>query len=147
MDRGSRSPRWQHCDVDGRPVLCAVADDDISHRVVESAAELARRLACDLVLAHVVEDVRSRSAGELLLADATVAAQLGTGVDRRVLVGGAVEELTGLARALDAALLVVGSRGRGALSSALLGSVSHGLAAGAPCPVVVVPAGIDAERG
>jgi nucleotide-binding universal stress UspA family protein len=36
-------------------------------------------------------------------------------------------------------LLVVGSRGRGTVRAALLGSTSHALAAHAPCPVVVVP--------
>jgi nucleotide-binding universal stress UspA family protein len=36
-------------------------------------------------------------------------------------------------------LLVVGSRGHGRVSSVLIGSVSQGLAAHAPCPVVVVP--------
>jgi hypothetical protein len=34
---------------------------------------------------------------------------------------------------------VVGSRGRGALSAAVLGSVSGALAATAPLPVLVVP--------
>jgi hypothetical protein len=44
-------------------------------------------------------------------------------------------------RAVDhyAALLVVGSRGRGALRAAVLGSVSSALAATAPLPVLVVP--------
>lgn len=40
----------------------------------------------------------------------------------------------------DAELLVVGSRGRGAVRAALLGSTVHALVADAPCPVVVVPA-------
>ena len=38
----------------------------------------------------------------------------------------------------DAELLIVGSRGRGTLHAALLGSTSHALAADAPCPVLVV---------
>jgi nucleotide-binding universal stress UspA family protein len=44
-------------------------------------------------------------------------------------------------RAEHAALLVVGSRGRGGLRSLLLGSVSQQCCAQAPCPVVVVRPG------
>jgi nucleotide-binding universal stress UspA family protein len=45
-----------------------------------------------------------------------------------------------LEEAKDADLLVVGSRGRGALRSSLLGSVTHTVAQHAPCPVVVIRA-------
>nr|WP_042179074.1 universal stress protein [Kibdelosporangium sp. MJ126-NF4]CEL13617.1 Universal stress protein family [Kibdelosporangium sp. MJ126-NF4]CTQ99303.1 Universal stress protein family [Kibdelosporangium sp. MJ126-NF4] len=43
-----------------------------------------------------------------------------------------------LEHAEGAALLVVGSHGRGALRRALLGSVSHAVAYHAPCPVAIV---------
>jgi nucleotide-binding universal stress UspA family protein len=39
----------------------------------------------------------------------------------------------------DAALVVCGQRGRGAIRSALLGSVSHALAAHAKRPVLIAP--------
>ena len=39
----------------------------------------------------------------------------------------------------DADLVVVGSRGHGAMTSTILGSVSHSVAAQAHCPVAVVP--------
>jgi nucleotide-binding universal stress UspA family protein len=43
-------------------------------------------------------------------------------------------------QARNAELLVVGSRGHGAASSLLLGSVSQSIAHHAPCPLVIVPA-------
>lgn len=47
-----------------------------------------------------------------------------------------------LEQAGDASLLVVGSRGRGAFTGMLLGSVSSHCVQLAPCPVVVVPEGL-----
>jgi nucleotide-binding universal stress UspA family protein len=43
-----------------------------------------------------------------------------------------------LNHAVDAQLLVVGSRGRGGLSGMLLGSTSQALMYHAPCPLLVV---------
>jgi nucleotide-binding universal stress UspA family protein len=57
-------------------------------------------------------------------------------VERRVASGHPAEVLIEEAR--DAELLVVGSRGHGTLSGALLGSVSHACIQHATCPVVVV---------
>ena len=47
----------------------------------------------------------------------------------------------------NAGLLVVGSRGRGKLGSAILGSVAIRLAAEARTPVVVLPPGAVVEGG
>ncbi|WP_313544349.1 universal stress protein [Leifsonia aquatica] len=42
-------------------------------------------------------------------------------------------------QARDAALLVVGTRGRGTVAAAVLGSVSHDVLLNLPCPVIVTP--------
>lgn len=57
----------------------------------------------------------------------------------RVEVGDPVDELREQAVREHARMLAVGSRGRGPVRRALLGSVSAALAASAPCPVLVVP--------
>ena len=73
---------------------------------------------------------------EQLLAQSSVGdeAQVEVAVDASVPDG-----LRRIAAERDAELLVVGSRGRGTVKAALLGSTSHALVADAPCPVVVVP--------
>ena len=58
------------------------------------------------------------------------------GIHARVIRGSAVPVLLDAAR--DAELLVVGSRGRGAMAELLLGSVSEHCVRHAGCPVVVV---------
>ncbi len=51
-----------------------------------------------------------------------------------------------LSAAKGADLLVVGKRGHGGFLGLLLGSVSHQVAAHAPCPVVIVPPAPHGER-
>lgn len=58
--------------------------------------------------------------------------------ETRVMRGEAGADLCALAAELPATVLVVGSRGRGALKRALLGSVSSYVVQHAPCPVMVV---------
>jgi nucleotide-binding universal stress UspA family protein len=65
----------------------------------------------------------------------------GARADVRIIKGDPAEVILDAGGHDDAALVVVGSRGQGALRSALLGSVSHEVAARARCPVVVVPSG------
>ena len=49
-----------------------------------------------------------------------------------------VDSIAEAATALGAELLVVGSRGHGSLSGAVLGSVSHALVSRSPVPVTIV---------
>jgi nucleotide-binding universal stress UspA family protein len=55
-----------------------------------------------------------------------------------VLRGSPGPALCSLARSIDAQAIVMGSRGRGGIKRALLGSVSDHVVRNAPCPVVIV---------
>jgi nucleotide-binding universal stress UspA family protein len=83
-----------------------------------------------------LEDLRTRE-GEVLLQEAAAALDLAE-AERHVLMGHPGTELELFARDAGATVLVVGSRGRGGLKRALLGSVSDHLVRRAPCPVLVV---------
>lgn len=68
------------------------------------------------------------------------------GIDVETLSGRAAEELLALARRLDAQLVVVGSRGRGPIRAAVLGSVSSKLVQETDRPIMIVSRGSTAER-
>ncbi|MGZ6728286.1 MAG: universal stress protein [Gaiellaceae bacterium] len=74
-----------------------------------------------------------------VLADAaSVAAEQGIEADTEVLEGDPARGVLDLARARNADLIVVGSRGRGMVTGALLGSVSSSIVHDADRPVLVV---------
>jgi nucleotide-binding universal stress UspA family protein len=66
------------------------------------------------------------------------AEEAGVNVHTRLLRGDPADEIVAYADTIDADLIVVGSRGHGALASALLGSVSRGILREARRPVLVV---------
>jgi nucleotide-binding universal stress UspA family protein len=84
-------------------------------------------------------EARTRELVDTVRRDPAVASLPGTSsvaVEVVVVAGGAAEHLVRIAD--DAGLLVVGSRGRGAVRSAVLGSVALHCSTQARCPVVVV---------
>ncbi len=119
-------------------ILCAVDDSEAAHGVLDTARSLAQSLRTGLVVMHVAGD-GSADADEVV---GRVRERLGDEhADVRIAAGSPAEAIRAAADSEDAELLVVGSRGRGNLRSAVLGSVSHDLAAHASRPVVVVPPG------
>lgn len=85
------------------------------------------------------EPLRSAAAQVLDEAAAALPPEAARRMDRQVMAGDAATVLVDAAQ--DAALLVLGNAGRGALAGALTGSVALRCAHRAGCPVVLVPAG------
>ncbi len=84
-------------------------------------------------LRHVLSDVDRDS----LVNAAEFAREHGVTVTTELLSGDPVDEIVAYADTVDADLIVVGSRGHGALASAVLGSVSLGVLHESRRPVVV----------
>lgn len=120
------------------PIVCAVDDSDASRAALAAAATLGERLGSRLVLAHVAHGDAPAGDGEELLARLVTESGLGSSLETVLLRGGPAEAIVGAATARRAGMIVIGSRGRGALASAALGSVSSAVAAQAPCAVTVV---------
>jgi nucleotide-binding universal stress UspA family protein len=130
-------------------ILLAVDESEHARKAVPAAIELARAGGGTVHVLHV---------REVVLARATVGGDTPEEAER--LVAGVVEELkqagvaaegsvrsaaAGPARAileqaddLDASMIVLGSRGLGALGGLLLGSVAHKILQLSACPVLVV---------
>ncbi len=145
----------------GKLMACILVATDGSvgaNRAVEVAAELAKALACGLVIATVGDrllgeevrqlartEVRAGAVLEAIAAQTLKAAEarareLGVSdIELRTGWGDATQCLIEIAARTAARMIVVGRRGRGQLSGLLLGSVSQKLVSLAPCPVVVVP--------
>jgi nucleotide-binding universal stress UspA family protein len=134
-----------------KKILIATDGSTASYEAVEFGVELAEQHDAVVVLVHVVPPPDQAGLGLLqrrpepserdrqALEDAeTVAARHGVTVVTKVLSGDAVDEIVACADNLDADLIVVGSRGRGAPARALLGSVSHGVLTESTRPVALV---------
>jgi nucleotide-binding universal stress UspA family protein len=121
------------------------------------AVELARKDDAELVLVHVLTPVApligeayvspktfdeiqqsSREQGERQLEALAAKARKGIRVQAVLAEGVAWQEITRLAKARRADLIVMGTHGRGGLAKLFLGSVAERVVATAPCPVMTV---------
>jgi nucleotide-binding universal stress UspA family protein len=147
--------------MNAKSVVCGVDGSDNARIALRVAADLAARLGHQLVVAHVVSPPAvpagrtGHFAGHGMAAPAGVDVEVHRDAARdlverilaeedlgdaawRVELGFPAERLAEIADDEEAELVVVGSRGRGAFTSAFLGSVSHELIGLARCPVLVV---------
>jgi nucleotide-binding universal stress UspA family protein len=142
-------PRGAALDEPG-PIIAGYDGSVHSLRAARHAAALSAQLGRELLLLHVTGDEGVRPSEELAR-ELYAAGLRGLGEDPgrpaldlkvRLAVedGDPVQVLAAVARQQPAALLVTGTRGRKALGSALLGSVSSGLVRAAGRPVALVPA-------
>jgi nucleotide-binding universal stress UspA family protein len=137
------------------PVLAGHDGSEHGLRAARHAAALAAQLGRDLVLVHVAKPGDELVRPDRELADdlyaAAKAAPRSAARDALELTVNVVHEsgdpadtLVRVARERAAALIFAGTRGRNALSSALLGSVSAGVVAVADRPVGLVAASVRA---
>lgn len=143
-------PRWDPAAAHTGPVVAGVDGSPESDGAVVLAAEVADRWQSRLTIAAVTRHQDPGTDGEarrlLTTARAGVSARHpDLPVEEVVGHGTPGEELLACARD-GAALLVVGSRGRGALVGSLIGSTSQAVVRFAPCPVAVLPPAAAARR-
>ncbi|MGZ5400812.1 MAG: universal stress protein [Nocardioides sp.] len=125
------SPAIEHAPLSGS-VVVGVDGSDHADRAVRWAVEQASLERRRLAVVAVSDNARSLvddavAAAKLLEPDLSVVGSALSGDPRQVLIDVSAQ----------AHLLVVGSRGRGALRSMLLGSVSTTVSAHSACPVIV----------
>lgn len=136
-------------------ILIATDGSAAAHEALTFGVDLARHEEAAVALVHVVpsSDVvpldgfglvgripheASVDDQELLREAVAIAGCDGVPVISKLLHGDPATEIVEYADVLGADLIVVGSRGHGALASVLLGSVSRGVLARAKRPVLVV---------
>lgn len=145
-----------------RSILLATDGSEEAALAARAAADLSVRAGVRLHVVHVWQAPRAatlpaeaidpcpagayeeseREAGELLEEQTErLRSAEGTVADAHLRKGRPAEEIVVLAEELDAGLVVVGSRGLGAVKRLVVGSVAEGIVNLAPCPALVVRGG------
>jgi len=139
-------------------ILLATDGSPDAGQAMEYARDLALRDGAQVIVAHAFEPVptylgdsvrgrvlaRHVAAGEKVAGDAArKLQQADVDVIIEVLEGPAADAILNVAGVRECDLIVMGSRGHGALVSLVLGSVSHRVLARARAPVLVVKASGD----
>ena len=143
-------------------ILVATDGSPSSTEAVAFGVELASEHAAELIFVHVVPTLDvvpatgfgmggafphepSKHDHVLLEEAAAIASEHGVLSTTAMLRGDTVDEIVAYADSHDVDLIVVGSRGHGAIAGALLGSVSRGVLGESKRPVLIVRAAAVAE--
>ncbi len=137
-----------------KQILIATDGSPSAQEAVDVGLELAKEQGADVTFVHVADPDEFHGGrvgtvpvthGEevdesetVLKAAAEAAEEAGVTYALERIAGETVNTIVALADTKNADLIVLGSRGRNALASALLGSVSHGVLRHASRPVLVV---------
>ncbi|HEX9719310.1 MAG TPA: universal stress protein [Ramlibacter sp.] len=95
----------------------------------------------EIVVAHdpdVIKDVSAGAGAHLLEPAEALCRAAGVAYECEVVSGDPVSVLCDLAEEYGCSAIVIGAHGKGAIASALLGSVSHALVHASPVPVTIV---------
>ena len=144
-------------------ILIATDGSESAEQALEVAIELAGEMGATLQVLSVrppltvghtgpspaVLDVEEEHGAERIAAAAADRArEAGVEATPHVARGPVVDNIVSAVSELDADLIVVGSRGHGAISGVMLGSVSHALIRRSPVPVTIVrKAAVPAAAG
>jgi len=146
--------------VEGGRILIATDGSPAAARAVEVGLEIAAARRAEVVFVHFspvagplfeAAPIHGPAQEEIEAADpvlrAAAAAARARGVPARLQIAdergtdNIAAAIVGIAEGVEAGAIVLGTRGRGALASVLLGSVARGVLELAEMPVVVVHAG------
>ena len=134
-------------------IILAVDGSEYSHRALAYAKSLAERYEANLWLIHVFSHTsdllgyqdfeklydKRKSAGQAILDDAQkILGSTTFKVHRELLEGSEAEAILAVAENHQADLIVMGTRGFGAVKGLLVGSVSRKVIHLSTCPVMIV---------
>jgi nucleotide-binding universal stress UspA family protein len=143
----------QHAHGEQEPIVIATDGSEGAEEAAVAGAQVARTLGTKAILVYVRPSLGSLGepyyqeklseqmahARNALSRAQELVVQEGVEAEEEILEGSAADRVVELARDRKAPLIVVGSRGLGALAGALLGSVSSAIIHRADRPILVVP--------
>lgn len=143
-----------------KAILTAIDFSESTRHVLDYSIDLAKKFDAKLRLLHVAEPPpeflgedfgpkvvrderanRFRKEHKQLTEYVEEISKKGIGIKMSLIQGSTVETILKQAQKDDAGFIVLGSKGRGAIAKAILGSVCEGIIKDANCPVVVIPHG------